>query len=320
MKSSHLESFFSLSPEHVFQSVEILGYRPTGELLQLNSYENRVFDIKLEPSGNIISKFYRPHRWNEKTLLEEHTFVEELFQADVRTVPVIKDNGYIHKTSDNIFFSLYPKKKGRMPQEFLPGELRTVGKRIAQFHNVGAQKRFSFRQTMAAENYIPFDSLAELDGWVAPEVWSRYEEACELIMDFLISELNPDSFIRIHGDCHKGNLLHDGSDYFFVDFDDCINGPAVQDFWMLLSSAGPESAEEMNELLSGYSELRDFDDNELFLIPALRGLRIFSYAAWIARRWDDPVFPKLFPDFTTYNYWADEVERLESIAWTLNNY
>lgn len=318
MSSSQLKNFYSLSPDHVLHSVEAQGYLTTGELLQLNSYENRVFDIRLEPTGNVIAKFYRPLRWNIATLNEEHTFVEELIQNDVPTVGAYKKKSFVHTTSDGIFYSLYPKKKGRMPQEFLPGQLKTVGKLIAQLHNTGAQKAFQHRPTMGDEHYLPFQSLDVLEDYVQPELWSRYSDAAGTILDFLDDRLDPRSFLRIHGDCHKGNLLNDGDTFFFVDFDDSINGPAVQDFWMLLSSAGEEGREELFELLEGYSEFRDFDDDDIELIPALRGLRIFSYAAWIANRWSDPVFPKLFPDFRTYNYWADEVERLESIAWSLD--
>ncbi|MCC6138824.1 MAG: serine/threonine protein kinase, partial [Bdellovibrionaceae bacterium] len=297
------------------------GYVTTGELLQLNSYENRVFDVRLEPGKNkdtnIIAKFYRPLRWDIATLNEEHTFVEELVKAGVPCVGAHKLKTFVHSTNDNIFYSLYPKKVGRMPQEFLPGQLKQVGKWIAQLHNVGAQKKFKHRATMGAENYIPFQSLDILEEFVQQELWSRYSEAAENIMSYLDDTLDPKSFLRIHGDCHKGNLLHDGETFFFVDFDDSFTGPAVQDFWMLLSSAGEEGRAELDELLDGYSELRDFNDDEIELIPALRGLRTFSYSAWIANRWSDPVFRKIFPDFRTYNYWADEVERLESIAWSL---
>jgi Ser/Thr protein kinase RdoA (MazF antagonist) len=311
--STSLKNFYSLSQ----------GFQTTGELLQLNSYENRVFDIRLEPNskgeakGNIIAKFYRPLRWDIDTLNEEHTFVDELFQAGVPTVGAYKNKTFVHQTKDNIFYSLYPKKIGRMPQEFLKGELRKVGKMIAQLHNVGAQKKFKFRPTMAGREHLAFQSLDYLEEFVPPELWTRYAEAANTIMDYLEDMLNPNSFLRIHGDCHKGNLLSDGTDFFFVDFDDSINGPAVQDFWMLLSSAGEEGKIELYELLEGYSELRDFNDEDIQHIPALRGLRIFSYAAWIANRWSDPVFPKLFPDFRTYNYWADEVERIEAISWSL---
>lgn len=315
--ASPLKNFYSLSPDYVLNTLETHGYKTTGELLQLNSYENRVFDIRLEPKGNLIAKFYRPLRWDLKTLTEEHTFVEELLHAGVPVVGAIKDKQFVHKTSDHIFYSLYPKKVGRMPQEFLPGQLKSVGQWIAQLHNVGAQKKFRYRTTMGADNYAPYNSLHILEEFVQQELWTRYKNAAETIMDFLDESMNPKSFLRIHGDCHKGNLLHDGETFFFVDFDDSINGPAVQDFWMLLSSAGAEGLEELDELLEGYCQLRDFNEQEIEWIPALRGLRIFSYAAWIANRWSDPVFPKIFPDFRSYNYWADEVERLESIAWSL---
>lgn len=318
MTTSSLKNFYSLSPDHVLNTIEANGYQTTGELLQLNSYENRVFDIRLEPTGNLIAKFYRPLRWNATTLNEEHTFVEELLQNGVPTIGAYKKNGFVHTTSDGIFYSLYPKRKGRMPQEFLPGQLKTVGRLIAQLHNTGAQKPFKHRQTMGDRDYLPFQSLDILEDYVQAELWSRYSEAVNTILDFLDDRLDPRQFLRIHGDCHKGNLLDDGAGFFFVDFDDSINGPAVQDFWMLLSSAGDEGMSELHELLDGYAELRDFKDDDIDLIPALRGLRIFSYAAWIANRWSDPVFPKLFPDFRSYNYWADEVERLEAIAWNLN--
>lgn len=317
MTNTHLKNFYSLSPDHVLHSVEAEGYTTTGELLQLNSYENRVFDIRLEPEGNVIAKFYRPLRWTLETLTEEHTFVEELLKNDIPTVGAYKNKTFVHKTHDDIFFSLYPKKKGRMPQEFLPGQLKTVGKLLARLHNVGAQSEFKFRPTMGDSDYMPFYSLDVLEDFVQPEIWTRYSEAASNILDYLDDRLDPRKFLRIHGDFHKGNLLNDGENFFFVDFDDSINGPAVQDFWMLLSSAGEEGREELYELLEGYTELRDFNEDDIELIPALRGLRIFSYAAWIANRWSDPVFQKIFPDFRTYNYWADEVERLEAISWRL---
>ncbi len=318
MDPASLKNFYSLSPDRVLQAVESHGYVTTGELLQLNSYENRVFDIRLEPTGNVIAKFYRPLRWDMTTLIEEHTFVEELHNAGIPAIGAYNKGSFVHTTSDGIFYSLYPKKKGRMPQEFLPGELKSVGKLIAQLHNVGTQKKFKHRPTMGDDNYLPFQSLNILEEFVQAEVWTRYRDAASTILDYLDDRLEPKKFLRIHGDCHKGNLLNDGSGFFFVDFDDSINGPAVQDFWMLLSSAGEDGQNELYELLEGYSELRDFDDDDIELIPALRGLRIFSYAAWIANRWSDPVFRKIFPDFRTYNYWADEVERIESIAWSLS--
>jgi len=303
-------------------AIDACGFLTTGEFQQLNSYENRVFDIKLEethpslPTKNLIAKFYRPQRWSRAALEEEHGFLSELAKEGVPAVSPIKlkNGSTIEVFNNEIFFFLFLKTLGRMPQEFLNNDLETVGKLLARLHNVGAQKHFQHRPTMGESSHLGWSSLNLLKKWVAPELWPRYHRACQDILEFLDSELNPSDFGRIHGDCHKGNLLNNGDYFFFVDFDDSINGPAVQDFWMLLSGDEETSDDELDQLLGGYTELREFNEDELSWIPALRGLRIFSYAAWIANRWQDPSFPRLFPNFNTYVYWAEEVEALEKLA------
>ncbi|MCJ8276247.1 MAG: serine/threonine protein kinase, partial [Bdellovibrionales bacterium] len=193
----------------------------------------------------------------------------------------------------------------------------------AKLHNLGSQKKALHRPTLDVETY-GWQSLDLLETWVAPEVWPRYEKAACDILEYLEDELDPQSFIRIHGDCHKGNILQtdprDGNkEYFFVDFDDFVNGPPVQDFWMLFSSDEDENQEELDSFLKGYHSLRQFDEKQIHLMPALRGMRIIYYAHWIAKRWQDPSFPKLFPEFQNYIYWAEEVEALEKISWSLQN-
>lgn len=295
----------------------------TGEFYQLNSYENRVFDIVLEETpdfltnNHVIAKFYRPNKWSLKALQEEHDFLYELKKEQISVVaPLLINNSTLHKV-DDMYMCLYAKTLGRMPQEFINHELEQVGRLLAQLHNVGAQKKFKARPTLLTPTHLGWQALGILSDWVMPELWVRYQLAGQKILDFLEDYLDPSSFTRIHGDCHKGNLLSNGLNFFFVDFDDSINGPPVQDFWMLLSGAPEESEAELAQILKGYEELRDFDDAELDLIPALRGLRILSYAAWIAARWQDPSFPRLFPNFDTYVYWAEETEALEKIAWSL---
>lgn len=319
-----MTDFFSLSPDVVLQSVEKQGYLATGELYQLNSYENRVFNIRLEASAlqtetQIIGKYYRPGRWSLAALKDEHDFLLELKNEGIEVVAplLLKNQSTLDTLPGPIYYSLFPKKTGRMPEEFMSGDWERIGSLLARLHNCGAQKKFHHRPTMGTPQHLGWQSLDVLEQWVSPEIWSRYENACLDILDFLDERLDPNSFLRIHGDCHRGNILSTGENFFFVDFDDCINGPAVQDLWMLLPGDIKETPLELEQFLTGYSQFRDFHQKDLQLIPALRGLRIFSYAAWIANRWKDPSFPRLFPQFNSYNYWSEEVESLERMAWSL---
>ncbi len=208
-----------------------------------------------------------------------------------------------------------------MPQEFSDEDLVQLGQALAKLHNVGAQKKALHRPTLDVEA-MGWKSLDLVEPWVSPEVWPRYEKAACEILNFLEDELDLSQLIRIHGDCHKGNILQTDplggvKQLFFVDFDDFINGLPVQDFWMLFSGDESENSEELEAFLEGYEALRIFDRSQLRLMPAFRGLRIIYYAHWIAKRWEDPTFPVLFPEFKNFVYWAEEVEALEKIAWQL---
>lgn len=316
-------------------ALEEAGFSPTGEFTQLNSYENRVYDLQLEKAfqanhqniPRIVAKFYRPGRWSVDALKEEHEFLFDLQKEGVPVVaPLQFQEGKSLLSFAGMNVAFFPKFSGRMPEEFLGDDLYQVGRRLAQIHNVGARKDFKHRAVIGEFPFSMEDNLDLLMKWVAPEVRDRYEDAVLEIIDVLRESLDFDSFIRIHGDCHRGNLLQGSAgtllptapessrrEFSFVDFDDSAMGPEVQDFWMLFS--GIESHEEQDLILSGYEELRDFPHSQMALIPWLRGLRIFTYAAWIARRWEDPSFPKLFPEFNSYTYWAEETEALEAIAW-----
>lgn len=323
------ESFYRLTPDQVLEGVEAAGFLPTGKYIQLNSYENRVFDLFLEkesspqiPNDRLIAKYYRPKRWTEAAILEEHSFLQELQSSGIPVVaPLKQKNAQTLSHYLDIYLAVFPKALGRIPQELSHEELKGIGRMLARLHNVGAQKKARHRPTLSAKTY-GWPALDLLQDWVAPELWSRYEKAAQSIVEYLEEHLDQGSFIRIHGDCHKGNLLRtdragEAQEFFFVDFDDFCNGPAVQDFWMLFSSDENDNQSEQEAILEGYEELREIDRSELHLMRPLRGLRIIHYAAWIARRWDDPTFPHLFPDFQEYTYWAEEVEALEKIAWSL---
>lgn len=305
-------------------TLEELGFYPTGEYAQLNSYENRVFEIALEKDSaeqaKIIVKVYRPHRWSKKQILEEHQFTQELFDHDILTVPPLQlSTGTTLAEFHGLQFAVFPRFQGRMLQEIVPADLRKFGSLLARLHNVGAQQPARSRIQMDVETY-GYANLNLLRDWVAPEVWSRYQAAAERICAQLENHLETENFIRIHGDFHRGNLLLNDLPgeiprLAVVDFDDFVMGPPVQDFWMLLSGDTDSFENEMDLLCAGYEEFRDFPYEQIDLIPGLRGLRIISYAAWIARRFDDPVFPQLFPQFRDYVYWAEETEALERLSW-----
>lgn len=317
-----MNDFDRLDPKIILAAVEAAGFRPTGEYNQLNSYENRVFDLRLEvqrnapsPVDRVIAKFYRPRRWSREAIQDEHAFLEDIVREGIPAIaPLPLKNGKTLLHFEGYEMALFPRVVGRMPDEFLDGQLRQVGRTLARIHNVGARHAARHRPVMNAETY-GWPALERLEKFVYPELWNRYHDVCCDLLEYLEDVLDEDSFIRIHGDCHKGNLLHNGSEFFFVDFDDCCNGPVVQDFWMLLSGSidEDEAAHEQDEICTGYEELREIPD-EWHLFEPLRALRIIHYAGWIAHRWQDPFFKRIFPAFETYNYWADELGRLEKIA------
>jgi Ser/Thr protein kinase RdoA (MazF antagonist) len=253
-------------------------------------------------------------------VLEEHEFLLDLKTEGIHAVaPLIQANGQTLSQFEGMNVAFFPKIRGRMPQEFIKDELSQIGRLMARVHNVGSQKDALNRPVLDSSYYGGWETLNFLQNWVAPEVRNRYNEAAELILDCIDGYFDPDEFIRIHGDCHKGNLLNNGQEFFLVDFDDFVIGPVIQDFWMLLSGDEDQVSDERDLILAGYEELREFPHHQWKWIPLLRGLRIVSYAGWIAKRWEDPSFPRLFPDFNSYTYWAEEVEALEKIAWKVND-
>lgn len=320
--------FYNFTPDLALNSIENLGFDLTGRYTQMNSYENRVFDFELEDEKNekkkneksIIAKFYRPNRWSIEAIKEEHEFLEELKSQGIPAVAPIKlgesDTTFM---TQNMISTLFPKAQGRLMQEFLPTDLKSIGGLLARIHNIGAQKKSRHRPILNEVNYGEAN-LEIIRKWISPELQQRYESACYEIIDYLAEYLDESDFIRIHGDCHRGNILQTDpvdrpKEFFFIDFDDFCMGHPVQDFWMLFSEE--DSSKEEDLILSGYTELREFNEDSLHLIKGLRGLRIINYAAWIAKRWKDPSFKKIFPNFREYIYWAEETEALEKIAWSL---
>jgi Ser/Thr protein kinase RdoA (MazF antagonist) len=316
-------NFYELIPQVVLESLDNEGFHTTGRILQLNSYENRVFEIEVENKDDatlskVVAKFYRPGRWSRASVEEEHRFLSELKEAGLKTFPALtlKNGTTLGQTTEGILWSVFPKIQGRLPQEFLQGDLKKVGLQLATLHNTGARRPATTRLTLGTEHFGD-PALEVIEKFIAPEMKRRYVDAAESILDRIDEVLPEFKPIRIHGDCHRGNLLNDGNTFFFVDFDDFCNGPEVQDFWMLTGGDAEEEAINQELLLEGYLQLREFDRTQFELIPLLKGLRTIHYSGWIGRRWQDPSFPKLFPDYREYSYWAEETESLEKLAWNL---
>jgi Ser/Thr protein kinase RdoA (MazF antagonist) len=310
MKQS--EQFYQLSPDQILQCAEEEGFEPTGRFLQLNSYENRVYMIFLEDGEAIVGKFYRPQRWDMTALNEEHLFMDQL---KAEGLPVV--NAYGLKNGDKIgkwgemFYCFYPRHRGKMPDELLNDDVKKVARTLARLHNVGEQQDFFHRPQLDGQDY-GWDDLDILKNWIDPSIEKDYLNLATSIINQYIDISQDFEFQRVHGDCHRGNLLNNGEEFFFVDFDDSLMAPVAQDLWMILM--GDEDGSLQNTFLKAYQELRSFDRNQLVLFPYLQAMRVIHYSAWIAKRWKDPSFPQLFPQFRSYNYWAGELDALRSLS------
>ncbi len=306
--------YTDLKPEVILAAVESLGYETSGRQLALNSYENRVYRCELEQGGAIIVKFYRPDRWSDSAIGEEHQFAQQLLEQEIPVVaPIIKDAVSLFEHA-GYRFSIYPLRGGRWPDLESRDDLNWMGRFIARIHNVGRTASFEHRHQIEI-NRMGNESAS----WLLANnfIPSYLETAYQTLVDDLLIEIQAafdrcGSYhsIRLHGDCHRSNVLWTDDGPHFVDLDDCCSGPAIQDLWMLLSGERQEMTEQLCDLLEGYEEFASLDLNELNLIEALRTLRMMFYAAWLARRWGDSAFPLAFPWFNTNQYWEQHVLEL----------
>jgi Ser/Thr protein kinase RdoA (MazF antagonist) len=309
----------NLGPDNILDAVEATGLRWNGRLLPLNSYENRVYQVGIEGSQPIVVKFYRPGRWSDEAILEEHRFTLELAEQEIPAVPPLPDDqGNTLRRHGPFRFAVYPRRGGHPPELDNPDHLEQLGRFLARIHNVGAVHPFLHRPTLEIQHfgvesyrYLLQERIIPDD--LAPAYSSLAEHLIERVRD-CYARAGSVQYLRLHGDCHPGNILWTEQGPHVVDFDDARMGPAVQDLWMLLSGERPYMTARLADLLEGYTMFRAFDARELNLIEALRTLRMMHYAAWIARRWEDPAFPRAFPWFGSSRYWEDHILSLREQA------
>jgi len=308
--------YSQLTPDTVLDAIESLGLLTNGRLLALNSYENRVYQVGIEGDRPIVAKFYRPLRWSDAAILEEQHFTQALAQAEIPVVAPIEDKTQrtLHE-HQGFRFSIYPCCGGRWPELDDPAKLSWIGRFIGRIHAFGAVKKFEHRPSVDIDSYgwQSFDYLMSTN-YISTELHEAYTSIVKQVLRQVAAcfELAADvSYLRIHADCHPGNILWTDDGPHFVDFDDTRMGPAVQDIWMLLSGDRQQMTEQLADILDGYTEFYDFNPMELHLLEALRTLRMIHYSAWLAKRWDDPSFPRNFPWFESVRYWEEQILALK---------
>ncbi len=308
--------YSDLTPDTVLAAIESCGFQPDGSMLGLNSYENRVYQIGMEEGPPLVAKFYRPGRWSDAAILEEHEFTLALAAEEIPVVAPLRDDaGNTLHTYHGYRFSLSPRQGGRWPSLDDPDNLMWVGRLMARIHQLGADHTFAHRPTLNPEE-MGQGSAAYLlaNGFIPIELETSYRQLTEELQRNIreqFASAGRYQQIRLHGDCHMGNILWTDNGPHFVDLDDCRNGPAIQDLWMLLSGERNEMSMQLSYLREGYEMFRPLHGAEIGLIEPLRTLRIIHYAAWLAQRWDDPAFPAAFPWFNTHQYWQDHMATLE---------
>lgn len=312
-------AFRELGPEQVLQTITALGFDCDGRLLALNSFENRVYQVGLEDAAPVIAKFYRPQRWSDAQILEEHLFAWELFDAEIDVVPPLRDhNGETLHHFGPFRVALFERRGGRPPQLDNPDHLEQLGRFLGRLHNVGRVKEFVQRPALTIADFgeCSYQYVLE-NGFVPADLELAYRTLAEDLLPRVhacFERAGDVPVLRLHGDCHAGNILWTDDGPHMVDLDDARNGPAVQDLWMFLSGDRRERTECLHDLLDGYTQFAEFDARELHLVEALRTLRLMHYYAWLARRWEDPAFPHAFPWFNSQRCWEDHILTLREQA------
>jgi Ser/Thr protein kinase RdoA (MazF antagonist) len=311
--------YSDLTPDRALDALAAIGFRPDGRLLALNSYENRVYQVWMEEDPPLVAKFYRPARWSDAQILEEHAFARELAEREIPVVAPLEVAGRTLHEFEGYRCAVFPRRGGRPPELEDRKTLEWIGRFVGRIHAAGAARPFRARPALdvASHGTEPRDWLLA-SGLVPADLLEAWKSATQLALDGVrrcYERAGAVKRIRLHGDCHAGNVLWTDAGPHFVDFDDARSGPAVQDLWMLLSGDREMMMQQLADVVMGYRDFSEFDPRELQLVEALRTLRLIHYSAWIARRWDDPAFPAAFPWFGTQRYWQDRIlEMREQIA------
>jgi Ser/Thr protein kinase RdoA (MazF antagonist) len=300
-----------LTPDCILDAVEAEGYFCDGRTLALNSYENRVYQVGIEDAQPLIVKFYRPNRWSLEQIQEEHDFCRELVGADLPVVPPMEDSdGNTIRFHKDFMFALFERRGGHAPELDNLHNLEVMGRFLGRMHNMGYERPFTHRPAIDVQSY-GIDSMRFLldKHFIPVELETPYRTLCDDLIAILQQRFAETRYegLRLHGDCHPGNILWRDDAPNFVDFDDTRTGPAVQDLWMLLSGERDQQQGQLDKILQGYRQFCPFNGAELNLVESLRTLRIMNYSAWLARRWEDPAFPHNFPWFNTQRYWSDHI-------------
>jgi Ser/Thr protein kinase RdoA (MazF antagonist) len=317
MSDSH--PYSRLTPDVVLNALDSVGFLCDGRMLALGSYENRVYQVGQEQAEPVVAKFYRPARWSDAQILEEHDFAAELAEREVPVVPALVRNARTLHEFEGFRFAVFPRRGGRAPELERRDTLEWLGRFIGRIHAIGRLKPFVNRPSVdiASLGTEPRDWLPA-SRFLPADLRDAWQAAADLALENVqrcFDRAGDVGSLRLHGDCHAGNVLWTDAGPHFVDLDDARNGPAMQDLWMLVSGDRETMSVQLGHILRGYEDFSDFDERELHLLEALRTLRLLHYSAWLARRWDDPAFPIAFPFFDTPRYWQDRVLELrEQIA------
>ena len=307
-----LDNFLQILPEVIFDAAEKLGGRCTGRFYTLNALENRVYDIEMEEGPQVIIKFYRPGRWSRATIQAEHDFLKALEESEIPVVcPLTDDKGQSIFEISEVMFTIFPKRPGRLEPELTTEQLTRLGRFMARLHNVGATVKAAPRLRLDPQTYgrDPLKFLKD-GNFVPMELASRFETIVTQICDAITPRFEDVKYVLLHGDCHSGNILWNRDDPYFIDFDDMLYAPPVQDIWMLTGGDDDYGKEQRHILLDAYEQIRTFDMKTMQIIEPLRALRMIHFSAWIARRWEDSAFKVAFPAFGTEHYWQEQIEGL----------
>ena len=313
------QNFSTLTPDCMLNALESLGFQTDGRLLALNSYENRVYQMGIEAGPPLVVKFYRPERWTDAAILEEHAFVQELVEREIPVVPALALEGKTLHNFEGFRFSVFPRRGGRAPELEDSHTLEWMGRFLGRIHAIGALKPYQHRPELNIETFgvAPRDYLLA-HNFIPADLDAAYRSVAEQALEGVrhsFERAGKVQTLRLHGDCHAGNVLWTEEGPHFVDFDDSRTAPAVQDLWMLLSGDRADMTRQLSDVLAGYENFYEFDPRELHLVEALRTLRLIHYASWLAHRWDDPAFKQAFPWFNSQRYWQDRILELrEQIA------